>query len=628
MAYTILTGEEFDEDFLPKIMDIDRKCYVDEYVGELSNMQQRFRKNRKTFVCVMDGDNVAGYINFFPTTPDLWEEIVESGMEIRDDDIRSDEIVEYSTTEENHLFIISVAIAPEYRGKECVNALTVGFVEYLNTLQKKGTPIHAIAGTAVSEDGQKFLRDRMFRLYREIHHQNKVYVCDGIYLQKFLKQDFYFKSYHDDVYLFLPYADNKKNTRINQLFDESAATVSAPNLVNKLFEELDGCLKYEYKSDIVKEMKRVYVGEFQFLHTLDTYEDEEDENARPYIVGEETAYISLFAHRVSHMYVIQIFIPDSKFSASQIQDQLSHGYIKIRRKGEIDQKGFYQYFNLDDYLKKEYGLISCGRGKSLLCMSNRPKCESEFLNILSSEVYNSVHQDFHIQYDELKKIAEDNRAIYDYYEVYLTQDVIAFILKDFHKDDLAGRIELAATYIFIAEIVLLQNTALNKMTIKVSNALAHEGDVSYQYVGQLYRDYAKTIKFWESNNYKYYGTQKEADQIKEAFGNDRLKSDYYEQQQFLEHIVDIKSAQDERKIGMVINIVAILLAVLQLQSYVVTLISDFYKKFGIPVESASDTFNVMIIGTCGLILLVWYILRKKNYHARKKKLSEITMGGS
>ena len=65
MEYKILTGESINEDFLEKIMEVDRECYAKEYVGELANMQVRYRKNKQSFVCVMDGDRVAGYINFF-----------------------------------------------------------------------------------------------------------------------------------------------------------------------------------------------------------------------------------------------------------------------------------------------------------------------------------------------------------------------------------------------------------------------------------------------------------------------------------------------------------------------------------------------------------------------------------
>lgn len=608
-----------DVSFLPKIMEIDALCYEAQYVGELRRMEARYERNPRSFVCITDGETIAGYINFFPTQPALWKEITQTGMTIRDDDIEPSEIADY-TAEENNLFIISVAIRPEYRGKQAITALTDAFIDYLNQLESEGFPIKGISATAVSLDGMRFLSSRMFGLYREIEGGNKVYLCKGDYLRCLLKGNLYFKTHKDDMYLFLPYADNVKNVRIDAALypDGESPFENIPETAFWLLQSLNDCLHYEYQDFADSNMKLAYLDEFRLMHTLDDYPEEDD--ARPHIVGEETVYLSLLAHQPSHMYVLLLFIPDCRYSSSQLEDQLSQGYLKIRRPEDMDGKGFYQYRDLNDYLWEEYGLLPCGKGKSILCMSGKPENENELLNILSAEAYNSMHQNFRIRSASLREKAELDKSVYDYYEAYMTSDVIAFILYDYEKLQLKERIGLTATYIFIVELVLMQNTALNKMTVKVSNALSTEGDVSYQYISQLYKDYAKTIKFWEANKFKYYGTQKEASQIREAFHNEEIKQSYYEQQDFLEHIVDLKNAQLERRNGNIINIVAIILAIFQVQEYAVGLLTNFYAHFNIAVESASNTFNVMVIGGCGLCLIVWYVLYRKNMQVRKKKL--------
>ena len=143
MEYKILTGEDFGEEFLEKIMEVDRECYAGEYVGELSNMQARYRKNPKSFVCVMDGEHVAGYMNFFPVVNELWEDIVETGMTIRDDDISPEEVEVFSEGKLHNIYILSVAIREKYRdkkqdGKPVVQILTDAVISYLNKLQKQG----------------------------------------------------------------------------------------------------------------------------------------------------------------------------------------------------------------------------------------------------------------------------------------------------------------------------------------------------------------------------------------------------------------------------------------------------------------------------------------------------------
>ena len=182
------------------------------------------------------------------------------------------------------------------------------------------------------------------------------------------------------------------------------------------------------------------------------------------------------------------------------------------------------------------------------------------------------------------------------------------------------RIKLAATYVFIMELVTFQNTALSKMTTKVSRALAQEGDVSYEYVSLLYQEFARTIKFWQSDNFRYYGTQKEAEQIRRAFANEELRDSYNEQQAFLEHIVELKVAQNDRRNGNIINIVAIILAVFQVRDYIVELLARFYGKIDVPAEAAGDTFNTAVFGFFILTLVIMYILRGKNYYYRSRRL--------
>ena len=74
MELRILRGEDFGKENYPggvraflddKIMGMDRAVYPPEYAGCIENMDARYRKNPRSFVCVMDGEKLAGYVNFF-----------------------------------------------------------------------------------------------------------------------------------------------------------------------------------------------------------------------------------------------------------------------------------------------------------------------------------------------------------------------------------------------------------------------------------------------------------------------------------------------------------------------------------------------------------------------------------
>ncbi len=632
MKYHVLTGEDFDVSFLPKVMDVDRECYAAEYVGELSQMEARYLKNPKTFVCVMDGERIAGYINFFPVNDALWEDIAFTGKEIRDDDIMPDEVPEYAP-EGNKLFIISVCVREEYRDqKEVIKLLTDSWIAYLNKLNKD-YKIEAIAGTAVSAGGRKFLSNCMFGIQRELEDGNTVYICDGPYLEKLLKNDLYFKSYKDDAYLFIPFVDNPKNPKLPKLLNEKRrleleGCEDCPELMDILMGALDECLQYEYNSDVVHELERVYLGSYELMHTLDLYPEDEEE--RPHIVGEETVHISLLAHPRSHMYIVMLFIPNCHFSTSQLEDQVCQKFLQIRNKEDKDENGFFQYWNLNEWLKREYGLLQCGTGKSILCMSKKPETEQEFYNILTGESYNSMRQEFHIVYDKLKECARNNRAIYDYYEVYLTEEVVAFVLNDFEEMEPDERLGIAATYVFIVEMIMFQNIALSRVISKIEKALSHEGDVDYDYIMQLNEDYAKTIKFWQTNNFKYFGTRREAQQIHEAFDNDELKAMYQEQQDFLEHMVEVKDARSEHRNGLILNFALFMMAIVETKDYVIEVLTDIFTKVGgediLAAASAKGTFNSIMFGIGPLVALILYTIKKKRYYENYERLRERKTG--
>ena len=84
-----------------------------------------------------------------------------------------------------------------------------------------------------------------------------------------------------------------------------------------------------------------------------------------------------------------------------------------------------------------------------------------------------------------------------------------------------------------------------------------------------------------------------------------------EEQGYLEHIVELKMAQNERINGWVINIAAIILALLQVEPYIVTALTFCYEKLGIDVLYVNRTFNTGVFGGLALILVIYAILRRK-----------------
>ncbi len=568
----------------------------------------------------------------------------------RDDDIDPEEILaEYSTEHgKNNLFIISVAIHPKFRkdseGRPSILVLRDEFIKYLAKIEADGHPINSISGMCVSDGGVRTLSGMNFNYHRDIRVEEenakyfeRVYLCYGDYLRRLLENKTYHKTFRDDIYLFIPFADNPENPGITDLLKKEGDFHydgdDMPDETRDLLENLDYYMEYEYEGFIKDELERIYLGQCIFRHTTDRYLNE--------TVGEQDAGLLLLAYKNAHMYVLVIYLPGCKFSSSMVGDQLSQRELDVRfgKKGEIDEYGFRHYVNIIKYLGSKYGLVRCGNGKAFYCMSEKPESKQEFRNILTGETYFSVHQDFYIKnYDLVSEQLKTDLAIYDYYEAYMSPVSLAIILKTFDKRDGKQRIEDAATYVFIVELVLLQNTALNKLSKKVGKALEHEGDVSYDYINSLYKDYGKTLKLWDARNFKYYGTQMEAEQIRKAFENEELRERYQEEQGFLENMVEVNAANDERKSGWIIGIVGTLLALFQVKDYMIEMIAGFYSWIGIAIghpesiivggneaveESSqfSNLFSVVVWGSVLIFIMGYIAYSNQKRYEQKKKLS-------
>ncbi len=276
----------------------------------------------------------------------------------------------------------------------------------------------------------------------------------------------------------------------------------------------------------------------------------------------------------------------------------------------------------------------------------------EMMNILAGETYYSLFQNFRIYNRELMDIATTDLAAYDYYRSYMSENTIVFILKDeilakmppdedylneYRTDEdpveeggkdylVLTRIGLAATMLFIMEMIMFQNTSLAKMTNRVSKALVQAGNVPWEYINRIYEDYGKTIQFWKTDNFKYYGTECEARHIREAFANDDLKNIYNEQQEYLQKVVDLNSAEIERRNSMFLGIVGVVLAVFGAKEYIVEgVIQKFYESLPdfwiVDAETeALRTFNVLGIGGFILAFFLLHMTSRRNFYNKMRRL--------
>ena len=635
MTFSVLYGEQIDRDFLEKLDYVDTACYKPEYWGELENTVARWEKNRRSFVFVMDDatGKMAGYINFFPCEESLYQDNLTRCPIIRDDDITPDEVAPWRETG-NHVFIISLAVHPKYQGGQVIKLLSNSWIRYMNRLEGLGYPITDIMGTAVSGDGRHALKNYLFRQLRHLADGNTVYICDGTRLDNLLAGKLYFKSYQDDLYLMLPLAEHEANLRVANLLEGKGAakpaafaTEEEAALADHLIDQVRYMIEYECSNEVARDLEFVHLGSFDFLHTTDDYEGR-DPDTPEVVIGTARGHSVLVAHRKTHMFVLTVLLPRYPFSVTQMEDQLSCGYLKIRdpRVADVDTRGedgatqdAGRFVFFADYLRDTYGLHACGQAKSVLYLSSMPEQPAELADILAAEAYDNFDREYGIESPEISHMAADNRAQFNDYEVYLSDRAIAFITKNW-RDDLTERVEDFADYLFIVIMTLFQNTALAKVNMRVTKILEAGSDISPRTKLSIDREYGATIRFWEMQNFRYLTSQLEAAQVREAFGNAELKEAYREHQEYLEHLVSVKAAITEARNGMIINVVAIILAVIEVQPFFVELMQHVYGWLGIEATYAPATINYGMFGGVALLVLVLIINGRRQRFVQKNRM--------
>ncbi len=633
-GFCILHGTDVDVFYLKKLDYVDHACYEEKYWGDEYNTIMRYEKNPDSYIFVEDLEtgNLAGYLNFFPCEDKLYQDNLWRSEVIRDDDILPEEIAEYRA-EGNHLFIMSFAIHPDYQGTEVIRLLSDDFITWLNQKEADGFPITDIAATAVSSHGKKALVNYLFRELRVMGDGNTVYLCDEIRLRKLLAHDLYFKSYQDDLYLFLPMAEHSANLRVSRFVKEQKKREGDP-LTALLMEQLQNYLSYECSNAVVRDMDLIDLGCFDFLHTTDDYpletfgdkdgatvepgqkyrwvtnaekQSDDPEEEQEIVIGDVRGHVVLTAHRKTHLFVLTIMFHSYPYSTTQMMDQMSYGYLKIR-----DPENPKQYVPFYEYLLQNFGLHACGPAKCLDYMSAKPVDEREFQDILAAEAFNNMSTEYDIDSDELREMCQTNRAQFSDYEAYLSSRSIAYVKNDF-AEKVEDRICDVADYLFIVILVLFQNTALEKVNTKVTDLLENEGEVSFRIKLEIDQEYGKTIRFWEKQNFKYLASQQESTVIREAFLNDELKQEYAEHQDFLNQIVDVKAAISESRTGLIINVVAIILAVISVQPFFVEILQVLYKHLDIQAAYADSTYNYTLFGGIVAFIVIYNIIRRKRH---------------
>ena len=402
----------------------------------------------------------------------------------------------------------------------------------------------------------------------------------------------YVKIFKSDIYIMIAF---KSMGHVN---------ISQNIECDEIAREYLNCIKeksaYE-NNNVTKDLKRTFIGK-NYIACLNYNYDGN-------VIAKEPVYMFLTEHKLTGLYLLTIMNLKNKFSPTQIQDQVTTDNIFI-----YDESN--KMININDFMKNKFKLERCGEAKTLLSLSNKPKDSLEFNCMLASETYKSFADDGHyyrLTSEEIEKASKDNFSQYDFYEIYAYKSAVIYILKTFGDNDILN-IQDEIPILFIMELIMLQSASVLRTNNEIIEQLSKGGTVSLRFIENLYKEFGKTIRFWNKDVFKYVTVQNISSKINEAFDTKNITEEYYKNQDFLEHIVNLRDIQDSNKESKILNIIVLILTIVQVIPIIIEFINWFFslniKNFGFIYWVDLSILLLILV----ILLLKKRIEKKKNFY--------------
>ena len=161
----VLYGPDFSS-LLERVIEIDRKTLPAEYVTSPEKLEQRYAANPESFIGVARGGDLLGYINFFPIHETALRNIMKGRMD-NDITLGAADVLPYSETQHRDLYIITVAVLPEWQNTDVIRIIKREFREFIREKMNRRVLIRDLYASVVSDDGDRFLRSLSFHPLKE-----------------------------------------------------------------------------------------------------------------------------------------------------------------------------------------------------------------------------------------------------------------------------------------------------------------------------------------------------------------------------------------------------------------------------------------------------------------------------
>lgn len=499
MGYKYIHSKNFNKTRLLEVLSLDDTVYDKKYTGTYESVSKRYKSNEEMFIFALDeADKLCGYICFFPISESLKEKI-ENGEKMFDDNIESTDVLQYDKGKVNNIFIISVAVFPQYIGKGIGFNLVKEMFDFFNSLSNMGYAIGKIYASATSKYGEKLLSKYNFEIMKQYEDNNYLMAYEFI-------------SYKNmDLYLFFPIKIDD-----NIVIQSNVADDYQMHFINLL----QTTSQLEINSLMHKRLNRNFIGKINF----------EPEDDYGNMMSTKFLSANLYSSSYRDIGVVIVEFPSISFDPTYILDQASSETLKVNLDGNT--------MIFTAYLQA-LGFTVLGNCTHLLVSDKKQSpyyrkfvlfAEAYFNRIGSKIVSRSACND-----------AELNIAQYEFADIYASPVGISFEINPLlPSSTYEDRLKKSILMIFINEVLSLEIASLklaqNLMTKEFDNSPKPSLDI----IENLIDKFGKYIVLFEYNC-KYPLAKNLTDLVAEKFGIPKMQKQYKHNIELLNKIVSIRS---------------------------------------------------------------------------------------
>lgn len=518
---------------------------------------------------VDEEDKLCGYICFFPISDSLKEKIENENI-MFDDNILPNDITQYSLDKTNNIFLISVALHPQYMGKGIGFNLVREMFAYFELLMSKNYKIGSIYASATSHNGKKLLSKFNFDIIKSYENNNFLMKCN-------------INKYSDmDLYLFFPVK-----------FRESVIKKEEDN---EFIELLVKTSKLEIKSLMQERLERKFLGHIKFVP--------EDDYGN--IMDKGFINANLYLSEYRDIGVLTVEFAAISFDPTYILDQASSESLKIFKDTSID---FYSYLGT-------LGIEVMGNCTHLLVSSQKLDPYYRQFVLYSEAYFNRIGSKIISQ--TASDDASNNIAQYEFADIFASSVGVCFEFNPLvSSSKYTDRLQKSILMIFINEILALEIASLRLVQNRITTEFDNSPKPAIEIIENLIDNFGKYIVLFEYNC-KYPLAKCLMDIVSKKFGIDVMQKNYKNNVEMLNKIVSIRSerlnkvfSKKQDNLFKIISIFTLLLSI----NNVISLFTevDLSKKG----DFISFIISLLLWGGAVIYLLIIWIKRIKSNIKKK-----------